>query len=159
MTVLIIILCVIAALLAICALRALSVKPDSAAGAGIVYDAPEREAEYGRKLGAMIRCETVSSRFDSDKTKFRAFHKEMEKLFPSVFRACEKNDLNGSLLLRWPGRTSENPIMLMSHQDVVETPGKWEHEPFGGEIADGKVWGRGAVDTKCSLFSFFQAAE
>ena len=47
----------------------------------------------------------------------------------------------------------------MSHQDVVPAEGQWLHEPFAGDIADGKVWGRGASDTKCSVMAFFQAVE
>ena len=47
----------------------------------------------------------------------------------------------------------------MSHQDVVPAEGKWEHEPFSGDIADGKVWGRGTSDTKASVMAFFQAVE
>jgi carboxypeptidase PM20D1 len=35
----------------------------------------------------------------------------------------------------------------------------WKYPPFSGTIADGAVWGRGAMDTKCSLLGFFQAAE
>ena len=35
----------------------------------------------------------------------------------------------------------------------------WEHPPFSGEIADGKVWGRGSVDTKCSCMAILQAIE
>ena len=47
----------------------------------------------------------------------------------------------------------------MSHQDVVPAEGAWSHAPFSGDIADGKVWGRGASDTKCSVMAFFEAAE
>ena len=47
----------------------------------------------------------------------------------------------------------------MSHQDVVPAEGTWLHAPFSGDIADGKVWGRGASDTKASLMAFFQAVE
>ena len=47
----------------------------------------------------------------------------------------------------------------MSHQDVVPAEGEWLHPPFSGDIADGKVWGRGTSDTKCSVMAFFQAAE
>ena len=52
-----------------------------------------------------------------------------------------------------------SPIMLMHHHDVVEAPGNWQHPPFSGEIADGKVWGRGTLDTKGGLFAMLQAAE
>ena len=55
--------------------------------------------------------------------------------------------------------TSDKPLVLMSHQDVVPVEGDWLHGPFSGDIAEGKVWGRGASDTKCSVMAFFQAAE
>lgn len=37
--------------------------------------------------------------------------------------------------------------------------GAWEHAPFSGEIADGRLWGRGTVDTKTPLFAEFSALE
>ena len=47
----------------------------------------------------------------------------------------------------------------MSHHDVVPADGQWSHEPFAAEIADGKLWGRGTVDTKTPLFAEFSALE
>lgn len=49
--------------------------------------------------------------------------------------------------------------MVMSHHDVVESTGDWQEEPFGGVIKDGKLWGRGTVDTKTPLFAEFSAIE
>ncbi len=41
------------------------------------------------------------------------------------------------------------PIMLMGHTDVVGIEReKWERDPFGGDLADGYIWGRGALDMK-----------
>lgn len=41
------------------------------------------------------------------------------------------------------------PIMLMGHTDVVTVePERWERDPFGGELVDGYIWGRGALDMK-----------
>jgi acetylornithine deacetylase/succinyl-diaminopimelate desuccinylase-like protein len=38
-------------------------------------------------------------------------------------------------------------LMLMGHTDVVPVnPAGWRHDPFGGELIEGEVWGRGAVD-------------
>ncbi len=67
---------------------------------------------------------------------------------------------DGSLLLKWKG-TDENlkPVMLMNHHDVVEASGAWTHPAFSGAIADGKVWGRGTLDTKGGLAMMLQAAE
>ena len=48
----------------------------------------------------------------------------------------------------------------MSHQDVVEATGEWKYGPFSGHIDEkGRVWGRGTVDTKGSLFCIFSAVE
>lgn len=44
------------------------------------------------------------------------------------------------------------PIVLMGHIDVVTVePDKWDHDPFGGEIIDGELWGRGALDMKSQV--------
>ncbi len=41
------------------------------------------------------------------------------------------------------------PIMLMGHTDVVTVePERWDRDPFGGELVDGYIWGRGALDMK-----------
>jgi acetylornithine deacetylase/succinyl-diaminopimelate desuccinylase-like protein len=54
------------------------------------------------------------------------------------------------LLARLKGNgTGGKAILLESHMDVVPTdPARWEKDPFGGEIADGKMWGRGTIDMK-----------
>jgi acetylornithine deacetylase/succinyl-diaminopimelate desuccinylase-like protein len=54
-----------------------------------------------------------------------------------------------NLLARIPGRGAAPPLLLYGHVDVVSTAGQdWQHDPFGGELHDGYVWGRGAVDMK-----------
>ena len=120
---------------------------------------PEREALYAEKLARMIRAETVSAPGREDREKFLAFHRVLEELFPLVHSRLEKTEIDGNLLFAWKGKHSEKPIVLMSHQDVVPAEGEWIHPPFSGDIADGKVWGRGASDTKCSVMAFLQAAE
>lgn len=120
---------------------------------------PERAEEYAKKLSAMVRCETVSAPDEDLQYKFLAFHAVLEKLFPLVHRRLEKTEIDGNLLYRWKGEQSDRPLVLMSHQDVVPAEGEWLHEPFSGDIADGKVWGRGASDTKCSVMAFFQVVE
>ena len=120
---------------------------------------PEREKKYAEVLGEMIRCETVSNTNVNDPEKFRRFHKVLAKLFPLVFEKLEITDIEGNLLIHWKGNSSERPLVLMSHQDTVPADGKWLHEPFSGDIAYGRVWGRGACDTKASLMGFFQATE
>jgi acetylornithine deacetylase/succinyl-diaminopimelate desuccinylase-like protein len=53
-----------------------------------------------------------------------------------------------SLVARIEGSDPEAPtVLLMGHTDVVPVnPDGWSRDPFGGELVDGEVWGRGAVD-------------
>lgn len=53
------------------------------------------------------------------------------------------------VLARLKGSAGGKPILLLHHMDVVPTdPSRWKRDPFGGEIADGAIWGRGAMDMK-----------
>ena len=120
---------------------------------------PVRAEAYAKALSQMVQCETVSHAGIEEREKFLAFHRLLEALFPLVHQNLEKTEIDGNLLFYWKGRSQEKPIVLMSHQDVVPAEGSWTHEPFSGDIAEGKVWGRGSADTKCSVFAFFQAVE
>ncbi len=153
-------LAVVFGLLLIALVRALMMKPTSAKAAKVVLDQSERAERYGKCLSEMIQKETVSCRNQTDRTKFYEFHKLLEKQFPLIHKHCEKHVFNGSLLFKWSGKNEAEPILLMSHHDVVEATGNWEHEPFSGHIDElGRVWGRGAVDTKASLMCMLAAAE
>ncbi len=119
----------------------------------------ERRLDYAQGLKKLINCNTVSVLEQTDKSKFYKFHELLEESFPTLFSVAQKEDFNGTLLLRWKGKSSIAPIMLMNHHDVVEVSGKWRFPPFSGEIKDGKVWGRGTLDTKGGLFCMLQAGE
>ena len=126
------------------------------------YQAPqagERANAYGEKLARMVRVNTVSVPETDQREQFLPFRELLEELFPLVHERLEKIEIDGNLLFVWKGRSSARPLVLMSHQDVVPASGDWTHPPFSGDIADGKVWGRGASDTKCSVMAFFQAVE
>lgn len=160
MTIVLIILAIIVALVAIVLIRTATLKPTSAKTAKVPVDNTDRAIEYGEKLSKMVQKETVSFRGQEDRAKFLEFHEILEELFPNVHNACEKHVFNGSLLFKWSGSGESEPILLMSHHDVVEANGEWVHDPFSGHIDEnGKVWGRGTVDTKASLFCIFTALE
>jgi acetylornithine deacetylase/succinyl-diaminopimelate desuccinylase-like protein len=53
-----------------------------------------------------------------------------------------------NLVARLPGAGSAPPFLMQGHVDVVPAKGTWSRDPFGGEIADGFLWGRGALDMK-----------
>jgi acetylornithine deacetylase/succinyl-diaminopimelate desuccinylase-like protein len=53
------------------------------------------------------------------------------------------------VVARLKGTGTAKPLLLLHHMDVVPTDAsRWKHDPFAAEIADGKIWGRGAIDMK-----------
>ncbi|MGE5333117.1 MAG: M20/M25/M40 family metallo-hydrolase [Nitrososphaerota archaeon] len=68
-----------------------------------------------------------------------------------------------NLVARLAGRGVAPPLLLYGHVDVVTTAGQdWSHPPFAGDLADGAIWGRGALDMKggvaMMLAAFLRAA-
>jgi acetylornithine deacetylase/succinyl-diaminopimelate desuccinylase-like protein len=62
-----------------------------------------------------------------------------------------------NLIARLKGDGSERPLLLSGHVDVVPVEREhWTHDPFGGEVMDGMVWGRGALDMKGFLAMYLQ---
>lgn len=115
---------------------------------------------YAQQLQKMIRCKTVSVKDSYDDTEFAKLRNIMAELFPLVHEKAEKLTFsNDCWIYKLPGRNTSRNVMLMSHHDVVAADGEWEHDPFAAEIADGKLWGRGTVDTKTPLFAEFSALE
>src|SRR4051812_37971550 len=56
------------------------------------------------------------------------------------------------LIARIRGSGACRPVMLLAHMDVVGVERvRWTHDPFAGEIADGYLYGRGAIDDKGML--------
>jgi acetylornithine deacetylase/succinyl-diaminopimelate desuccinylase-like protein len=75
-----------------------------------------------------------------------AEHLRAAGLEPKLF---EKQKGRTNLVARVKGTGQKPPLLLNAHLDVVEADEKsWQHDPFGAEIHDGYVWGRGAIDMK-----------
>ena len=121
----------------------------------------DRQDRYIEAFQKMIRIDTVSDPDNgSDPENFARFRGLMWELFPHIKEACEVKDFNGSLLMKWKGRDeSVMPVLFMNHYDVVPASGDWKYPPFSGEIAEGKIWGRGTLDDKGGLFAMLQAAD
>lgn len=116
------------------------------------------------KLQALVRIPTISYRDwgEVDTAAFDAFVAELAVQFPLLHERLEltRVDTHG-LLFHWRGRSSERPVVLMAHLDVVPVDGDavWTHPPFGAEIHDGAVWGRGTLDDKGELVATCEAVE
>jgi carboxypeptidase PM20D1 len=120
------------------------------------------------KLQALVRIPTVSNRDPDlvDVAAFDEFVAELARQFPMLHKRLEltRVDTHG-LLFRWAGRSTQGstqrPVVLMAHLDVVpvEEDAPWQHPPFGAEIHDGAIWGRGTLDDKGPLVGICVAVE
>jgi acetylornithine deacetylase/succinyl-diaminopimelate desuccinylase-like protein len=64
-------------------------------------------------------------------------------------RLLERTPRRTNVLARLQGNGTRPPLLLTAHLDVVEAdPSTWRRPPFSGDIAEGCLWGRGAVDMK-----------
>ncbi len=118
-------------------------------------------------LAQALRFQTISN---ADPAQFKAdeflkFHEYLAQTFPRTHAALTREVVaNYSLLYKWPGQDEHlKPILLLAHMDVVPvesgTEGAWAQPPFAGRIADGYVWGRGALDDKASVVGILEAVE
>lgn len=114
-------------------------------------------------LAQMIRCRTISDKEkeNENEEEFDKFKALLPTLFPIVFEKCTvEYPSDRSILIRWKGKASDAPTVLMSHFDVVSVVEEdWEKPPFEGIIENGVLWGRGTLDTKATLNGILQAAE
>ncbi|PZX48000.1 succinyldiaminopimelate desuccinylase [Roseinatronobacter thiooxidans] len=76
--------------------------------------------------------------------------------------ACTRVDRNGTpnLFARWGAQGHPKTFGFNGHTDVVPLghPADWTRAPFGGEQAEGRIWGRGACDMKSGVAAFAAAA-
>ena len=115
-----------------------------------------------KEFSKMIQVETLSySKTQDNVEKFRELQAVMKELFPNVYSTLEQEVFKGeSILFKWKGKSKEKPIVLMAHQDIVPaSKDDWVFDPFSGEVTDTEVYGRGTLDTKCTLYAFFKAID
>ncbi|ROU02757.1 succinyl-diaminopimelate desuccinylase [Histidinibacterium lentulum] len=104
---------------------------------------------------ALVRCASVTPR-DAGALGV------LEEALSAAGFACERVERGGvgNLFARWGERGAVRTFGFNGHVDVVP-PGDaadWSRPPFSGEIAEGALWGRGAVDMKSGVAAFAAAA-
>ena len=108
------------------------------------------ESEALTRLQKYIRIETINPR--AEVTKAAAFFEAELKqagLEPKLYVADSKTG-KVNLVVRLPGHDrNKKPLLLLNHFDTVPVDRQmWDIDPFGGELKDGAIWGRGALDMK-----------
>lgn len=103
--------------------------------------------EATQLLSSYLKIESLNPPGDERETaEFLTTQLRERGLEPKNY-ASAPNRVN--LVARLPGDGSKKPIVLFHHMDVVEAdPQRWSCDPFGGEVRDGYIWGRGAIDMK-----------
>lgn len=157
-------------LAAVLVARTLMLKPQDIPGHTATAAAPLASVDIAaaaERLGQAIRFQTVSHQnaAEDDRSQWLALHDWMTRTYPAFHAAAHRETVGGDgLIWTWPGRNPAlKPLVLMAHQDVVpaspETLTEWSSPPFDGQVRDGFVWGRGAIDDKGSLVALLEAGE
>ena len=103
-------------------------------------------AEVTGYLQALIRIDTTNPPGNESEAARYLEGILRQEGFDPLFVESEPG--RGNVLARLSGG-DEPPLMLLGHTDVVAAePEHWTHPPFSGALADGCVWGRGALDMK-----------
>jgi len=149
---------------------------------------PVRNDSAVQRFSGGLKIPTVSTGDlgDFDYAPFEKFKAYLKESFPLVYQNTENYEINTyALVFKIKGKNSSlTPILFLSHMDVVP-PGDagiinkneninqpndkpaprvskvakdWEYGPFSGAVANGKIYGRGAIDMKGMLFSIMESA-
>lgn len=100
-----------------------------------------------------------------DHAAFQAFHQHLAQSFPLVHAQTQLTKFNQySMVYRLKGQNAQlKPALFMGHMDVVpvdeQTKDLWLQDPFGGDVIDGVIWGRGAIDDKVSVLALMESME
>ncbi|WP_417600130.1 M20 family peptidase [Owenweeksia hongkongensis] len=120
----------------------------------------------GKLLSQAITYETISHKSEMrNDSVFVAFHNFLQDSFPKLHKELSREVVNEhSLLYTWKGSDpSKKPLVLTGHMDVVPVDyasrNDWDASPFSGEILDGNIYGRGAIDDKGSLIAIMESIE
>ncbi|GJM31142.1 MAG: peptidase M20 [Saprospiraceae bacterium] len=125
-------------------------------------DIPKGAAD---RLAAALTLATISTNSGIDTNAFSLLDTLIIEKYPLVDSMMEKIPVVPiSKVYRWPGKNAKlKPILFLAHQDVVpveeNTIDKWTAPAFGGQKADGFIWGRGALDDKTAIISILEASE
>lgn len=125
---------------------------------------PEIDADaVARKLSEAIQFRTISHPFGQPgrPSAYQDFIDWIPEAFPNATATMERTIVGGfTPLYRWKGSdAAQAPILISGHYDVVPIEGTWSRDPWAGDIAEGYVWGRGALDMKGGVVTLLEAID
>lgn len=130
---------------------------------------PTTEAPGVAALQTILRLDTVASHdaATTDEGPFLELHRLLRAHFPLTHDIGEVLHVPPhGLLVRVPAAADSatadaDPVVLMAHMDIVPIgeATRWTHDPLGGDVVDGVIWGRGTLDDKGQLVAAITAVE
>jgi len=112
-----------------------------------------------------IQTETPNDDYQFDTATFLAYRKFIDTAYPLIHKKLPRTIIDSfNYIYEWKGTdTSLLPMVLMAHYDVVPVEASavklWHAKPYGGEVKENYIWGRGVLDDKSSMISLLEAAE
>jgi carboxypeptidase PM20D1 len=119
------------------------------------------------RLSKAIQIPTVSHENKSiiEERAFQTFHQYLAESFPLVHAQLDvKTFAKHSLLYHLKGQNTQlKPVLFVGHLDVIavnqQAQSRWQQPPFSGNVVDGVIWGRGALDNKISVMALMESME
>lgn len=144
-----------------------SSKTISEAGDSLEREYTAKDHEAIDRLSRAIQYQTVSYEDTTEINygQYEEFTMFLEDNYPYLHENAERTRIGTySLLYKWEGNNpSLKPALLLGHYDVVPVSENseefWDYPAFSGEVAEGFVWGRGALDDKSGIMSVVEAVE
>ena len=112
-----------------------------------------------------FKTETPNDEYQFDTATFMNYRKFIENTYPLIHKNLQRTIIDSfNYIYEWKGTDpSILPMVLMAHYDVVPVEASavklWHAQPYGGEVKDNYIWGRGVLDDKASMVSILEATE
>jgi len=125
---------------------------------------PEKAIDH-MSAAIQLRTETPNDDYQFDTVTFMRYRTFLETTYPLIHKNLPRTIVDSfNYIYEWKGTdTSILPMVLMAHYDVVPVEASaiklWHAKPYGGEIKENYIWGRGVLDDKSSMISILEATE
>ncbi len=131
----------------------------------VTLDSLPQNAIEHMSAAIQLKTETPNDDYQFDTATFMQYRKFIEVSYPLIHKSLHRTIVDSfNYIYEWKGTdTSILPMVLMAHYDVVPVEESavrlWHAKPYGGEIKENYIWGRGVLDDKSSMISILEATE